>query len=197
MENQDDAEYRPDAKRMAIYSAAVAEFSQRGFAATSMANIADAAGMSRPALYQYFKNKGDIFVSAFVSLMADHIARALAALETPGSTVEHIDSFLQRFDGDLWEHMAASPHSEEIIGFKSETLQHDLGVAVTQLWQGLRDYLRKRGVTDTVQLTDWVDVLHFSPKGFKLDQPSIETFRRRLTTLASAVAKEIDATLMS
>ncbi len=47
-------------KREAIHRAAIVEFAARGFSGTSMANIAEAAGMSRPALYQYFRNKGDI-----------------------------------------------------------------------------------------------------------------------------------------
>ena len=58
-----------DAKRFVIHAAAISEFSARGFNRTSMSNIAEAAGMSRPALYQYFKNKGDIFGSAFVALL--------------------------------------------------------------------------------------------------------------------------------
>ena len=69
---------RGDPQRRAIHAAAIAQFSEQGFAATSMANIADAAGMSRPALYQYFRNKGDIYASAFVALFNDHVDLALA-----------------------------------------------------------------------------------------------------------------------
>ena len=84
-----------------------------------MANIADAAGMSRPALYQYFRNKSDIFASAFVALFDDHVDRALQALDDEGTTAERLDGFLQRFEGDLWEQMAASEHSEEIMSAKT------------------------------------------------------------------------------
>ena len=64
--SNDRTDQRGDPQRRAIHAAAIAQFSERGFSATSMANIADAAGMSRPALYQYFRNKGDIYASAFV-----------------------------------------------------------------------------------------------------------------------------------
>ena len=45
-----------------------------------MSHIAEQAGMSRPALYQYFQNKGDIFACAFAALVEQAGDRALAAL---------------------------------------------------------------------------------------------------------------------
>lgn len=183
-----------DPKRAAIHTAAVAEFSQRGLAGTSMANIAHAAGMSRPALYQYFENKGDIFSSAFAALMQDHADRALEALATEAPVSDQLDGFLQRFDGDLWEHLAASPHSEEIMDAKNNAVLASVGIAAARLWDGLGTYLE--GVAPSVtpsQRADWVDVLHLSPKGFKSDQPSISTFRRRLSVLARSVGAEIEA----
>ena len=77
--SDDSIVQRGGPQRRAIHVAAIAQISERGFSATSMANIADAAGMSRPALYQYFRNKGDIFSSAFVALFNDHADRALRA----------------------------------------------------------------------------------------------------------------------
>jgi AcrR family transcriptional regulator len=38
-------------------------FAERGFAGTSVQDIADASGMSRPALYYYFKSKEDLLAS--------------------------------------------------------------------------------------------------------------------------------------
>lgn len=185
-----------DEKRAAIHAAAIDQFSARGFAGTSMANIAEAAAMSRPALYQYFRNKGDIFTSAFVALMDDHAERALDALADNGTAAEQLDGFLQRFEGDLWEHLAASPHSEEIMSAKNDELAAGLGVVMARLWDGLAAYLEVahpgKSAAATTRRADWVDVMHFSPKGFKFDRPSIETYRRRLSVLARSVAAEID-----
>ena len=44
-------------------------FSERGVARTSLADIADAAGVTRGAIYWHFKNKGDLF-----SAMLDRVA---------------------------------------------------------------------------------------------------------------------------
>ncbi|HBH7059131.1 TPA: multidrug efflux transporter transcriptional repressor AcrR [Serratia marcescens] len=47
--------------RQQILDAAVREFSERGVAATSLTDIATAAGVTRGAIYWHFKNKVDLF----------------------------------------------------------------------------------------------------------------------------------------
>ena len=183
-----------DSKRAGIHNAAIKEFSARGLSATSMANIAEAAGMSRPALYQYFRNKRDIFASAFVALFEERVSAALAALVRPGTTGDQLNGLLQRYDGDLWELMAASPHSDEIVSTKGDFVESAVAEVVQRLWTGVANHLEviapSAGASGRAA---WVEVLSLSPKGFKSDRPSVETFRGRLTTLADSVAAAIDA----
>jgi len=174
-------------RRSAIHAAAIAVFSAQGFAATSMADIATAAGISRPALYQYFANKRDIFASAFAALIDEAVDRALAALKAPSSVGEQLDGFLQRFDGDLWEGMAASAHSEEILQTKHELAVDPWAPSVERLHKGLAAYLRRQGAPKA-RAGEWADLLELSPKGFKIDRPSVTIYRRRLTALANSVA---------
>ncbi|MBU3893115.1 Potential acrAB operon repressor [Serratia rubidaea] len=47
--------------RQQILDAAVREFSERGVSATSLTDIATAAGVTRGAIYWHFKNKVDLF----------------------------------------------------------------------------------------------------------------------------------------
>lgn len=183
---------RRGAKRDAIHRAAIEQFAERGFAGTSMAHIADAAGMSRPALYQYFRDKGDIFTSAFVALFEDLVERALWALQQPGSTAEQLDGFLQRYEGDLWERMATSPYAEEIIRSKNDDVVAAVAVVVGRLSAGLAAYLEQRS-EDAQARAEWVELLRWSPKGLTYDRPSVDTFRRRLTALARVVAADLDA----
>ena len=51
----------PEEKREAVFEAASEVFSRYGFRRTSMNDIAEAAGISRPALYLMFDNKEDLF----------------------------------------------------------------------------------------------------------------------------------------
>jgi AcrR family transcriptional regulator len=197
-ETSDDRRaHRGDPQRRAIHAAAIAQFSERGFSATSMANIADAAGMSRPALYQYFRNKGDIYASAFVALFNDHVDLALAALDSDGTNAQRLDGFLQRFEGDLWEQMAASEHSEEIMSAKSADTAEEIQHVVMRLRTGLAAFLAKqapgRSQAASARRAEWAEVLELSPKGFKYDTPVVAIYRRRLTALARGVAADIDA----
>jgi AcrR family transcriptional regulator len=51
------------AVRESIVASAAELFRERGFASTSMQDIADAVGLSRPALYYHFTNKDEILAS--------------------------------------------------------------------------------------------------------------------------------------
>ncbi|MFT5695911.1 MAG: AcrR family transcriptional regulator [Myxococcota bacterium] len=193
------AEATENPKHAIIHSAAIVVFSARGFAGTSMSHIADEAGMSRPALYQYFRNKGDIFASAIITLVENAADRSMAALLEPGSLAEQLDSYLQRFEGDLWERMSASNHGEEILSAKTEYAPRAMVVVMARMRDGLEQYLRRSGAGGRSaaairQRTDWMEILEFAPKGFKFDQPSVPAYRRRLTALAQSIAADIAAT---
>jgi AcrR family transcriptional regulator len=49
------------ATRLHLLQAALKRFADRGYAATSVQEIVDAAGVSKPALYYYFKDKAGLF----------------------------------------------------------------------------------------------------------------------------------------
>ena len=49
-----------DAKRLTILEAAAKIFNERGYHLTSMSDVADALGVSKPFLYYYLKDKEDI-----------------------------------------------------------------------------------------------------------------------------------------
>ena len=50
-------------KRQRLLQAAAQEFASAGFQKASLGRIAEGAGVSKPALYYYFEDKGDLFVT--------------------------------------------------------------------------------------------------------------------------------------
>ena len=64
-----------------VLEAAAKLFAQRGFGGTNLQDIADSLGISRPALYYYFKSKEDILASLVeeVTVFSGHQATELAA----------------------------------------------------------------------------------------------------------------------
>jgi AcrR family transcriptional regulator len=67
-----------------ILKAATRLFIERGFDGTSMYEIADALGVTRTAIYYYYKNKEEILVA-----LTDKITRVAAQLA--GQAAQHID----------------------------------------------------------------------------------------------------------
>lgn len=166
-----------------------------GYAATSMAKIAAAAGVSRPALYQYFSDKDDIFASAFASVFEERVDAALAGIEADGGVFDVLDALLQRYEGDLWELTASAAHNEELMAAKSPAVAAAVGVEVDRLWRAVDRWLADRHPGNSAAVRDrrsgWLDVLRWSPGGMRGDQPSVSEYRRRLTALARSVAADM------
>jgi AcrR family transcriptional regulator len=62
-----------------IFERATKLFAERGFSGTSLQDIADAMGMTRPALYYYVKNKDELLVK-LVAEITESPARKLALI---------------------------------------------------------------------------------------------------------------------
>ncbi|MEU6593686.1 helix-turn-helix domain-containing protein [Streptomyces sp. NPDC046881] len=82
------------AKRDQILTAALGVFGRYGFRRTSMDLLAQAAGMSRPALYQHFKSKADVFKAVGARLVADVGAAAEQAAARAGTVQERLYAVL-------------------------------------------------------------------------------------------------------
>lgn len=92
-----------------IRRAAVDVFGARGFRGTSMAAIADAVGISRPALSQYFENREDVFRAAMELLLEASADRALAALDAADGVVAALSGWVRSAHLDGYASLPASP----------------------------------------------------------------------------------------
>jgi AcrR family transcriptional regulator len=78
-------------RRRQLLDVALARFAAGGFHATSMEDIADAAGVSKPVLYQHFRSKRALYLELLEDVGAallDTIAHATAAVEDPKARVQ-------------------------------------------------------------------------------------------------------------
>ncbi|QKV95573.1 TetR/AcrR family transcriptional regulator [Streptomyces sp. NA02950] len=78
------------AKRDQILDAALGVFGRYGYRLTSMDLLAQASSMSRPALYQHFGGKEDIFRTVGTRLVDQMIRTAEKAAEAEGSTADRL-----------------------------------------------------------------------------------------------------------
>ncbi len=104
-----------DEKKQHIMTAAAEVFTRYGFKKASMQDIADAAMMSRAALYLHFRNKDDLFRS----LMEWHHGQALKAAEAAFSSdqpfVPRMERALTDFTMTMMAPVKASPHGLELF----------------------------------------------------------------------------------
>lgn len=103
-------------RRQQLLDAALALFSRHGFHGTSMDDIAETAGVTKPILYQHFASKRDLILQLLADLgtQLDHqISSSTTSAESPRQQVE--DGFRA-----LFKWVEANPRGFEVL-FSSET----------------------------------------------------------------------------
>jgi TetR/AcrR family fatty acid metabolism transcriptional regulator len=78
-----------------ILNAAEQLFVEKGYADTSINDIAEAADFSRTSIYQYFSSKEEIYVNIlerYTDLLIEHVAEAV---QKPATTSDKIRAFLE------------------------------------------------------------------------------------------------------
>lgn len=168
-------------RRSTILGAAIRVFAQQGYRGTSMAAIAAATDMSRPALYQYFADKEAVFRAA-VAWALDGVAHDVAERSRPGDGV----SVRSRVDGVLAGVMALYDGTElsrvrgEMI---DETYVHagDLWAQFEQrVLEALATALGDAGLAEPAEVA--VVLLH-AAEGIALKAPDRSRRNRQLTRL--------------
>ena len=71
----------PEDKRERIFNAAVSEFAQRNVQAARLSNIVEKAGIPRGSMYQYFRDKEDLYIHIYDTLRAQRAEYVKPAFE--------------------------------------------------------------------------------------------------------------------
>jgi AcrR family transcriptional regulator len=134
---------RTQAKREAVYDAASEVFACYGFRRTTMNDIAQAAGISRPALYLMFDNKEGLFQGLAAFRLNQAIQQALGVLARKGDTKECFIAAILEFENVFYEPIADSPHGAELMdisqSLSSELMMKGLGSLHTAMAKTLSD----------------------------------------------------------
>ncbi len=112
------AELRADERRGAVAQCAIEVFARYGFRRSSMEDIAAAAGMSRPALYQHFSNKAEIFRASSELAQATAFEAAKGAAEGD-DLAARLAAMLIAYKKPTWRIFATTPHGEELLGLNA------------------------------------------------------------------------------
>lgn len=101
-----------------VLKAALGCFMLYGFKRTTMDDIAQKAGISRPALYLLFPNKEAIFRSLSEELHNAALGRAEAALGAEGTMAERLVAAFEGKDLEFIELVERSAHGVELVDIK-------------------------------------------------------------------------------
>src|ERR1700722_12027430 len=78
-------------RRQQLFSVALELFARRGYRATTMDDIAEAAGVTKPLVYQHFSSKRSLYlelVDSIANELLDAVREAVLRAEGPRQQVE-------------------------------------------------------------------------------------------------------------
>jgi AcrR family transcriptional regulator len=104
-------EQKPNTKRPMIVRAATSLFSEKGIDATSMREIADAAGVREAAIYRHFTGKDDLAREIFLSWYGWYCGELEKIVSGPGTTMEQLRAIVRH------EFSVVTEHSEAFVYF--------------------------------------------------------------------------------
>jgi len=104
-----------DEKKSRILAAARSVFLRYGYRRVNMNDIAEAAGMSRPALYVLFRNKEEIFIAAYLRWVEETIAQVEAAMAQTAPAKDKMARAFEIWAVGPFELTTASPAAQELV----------------------------------------------------------------------------------
>lgn len=179
-----------DDKDSKVLEAAASVFFRYGYRRTTMADLAQAIGISRPALYLRYCNKERIFeavVRRFTTQILEEIRRGVP---TQGSVLERL-----RFAFDLWvvrpyALMASSPDAKDLADCSFEFAQTaiDDGYAAFEAeLHAILDAIPNPKAIPGTTPTEIAHILASTARGFKASARSIEELRGMIDGLLKVV----------
>ena len=137
--------------RARVLQAAKIVFARYGFRKAAMEDIAREAGVSRPALYQWFSNKKAVFQVLVEGIAADSLRAADAAWPQGASLAEGLPAAILAKDLPLYRLLRLSPHGAELLAVDealTSLMATDLEAAFATLLAAKVRSLRERDRLD-------------------------------------------------
>ncbi len=96
-------------KREAVLRVAASAFNRRGFANTSMDDVASVLGVSKPTLYQYFKSKQELLFACHQVAMDNGEAGLALAAAHDGTGLDKLIVYLRRYMSGIFGDLGNCP----------------------------------------------------------------------------------------
>jgi len=128
-----------DRRRHEIFGATVNLFLTKGFRETSMREIADAAGMGKSSLYDYFKTKDDILLWAMEDEIFDLTTAVKEIVQQPAPAIERLRQAMKKH----LENLVSSKEFYLKLSFEVQRLTIDSQQRIQVLRHAYQDMIRQ------------------------------------------------------
>ena len=173
-----------DDRKLNILEAALRSVTAYGVRRTSMDDIANEAGISRPAIYQHFRNKEDVIVSCIDLVNEKAFAEAKAASVSQTSVRGRLTSYLCEYMVFFYRLVIAGPHAKELLDVSTRFGSGKTEAAQQRLIYDLNEILGKDKNAETGY------ILAHCAKGLKYQAPDEATLVSRISFLVERFVEE-------
>jgi AcrR family transcriptional regulator len=183
--------HRPDADpaegdtRTRIQRIALELFTEHGYEATSLREIAERLGVTKAALYYHFKTKDEI-IDSLVNDRAARIQELVAWAQTQPRTLPSRCEILRRYSDLLYE----QEHHALVRFFErnqSSMAQHKAGAVMKERLRELQDMLADPTAPLTTRIRASLAIFSLHSTWFSVPDPEITDEQRREASLEVAL----------
>lgn len=138
------AEAEPSARARALLETGARLFAEKGFEATSMRDIAEAAGVSKALLYHHFKSKDDIYARIAFQATQHLNDYVQARIPAEGSAADKLRAFMLAAASFFAEHRLAWIAASNAFWSDPDQAQTELRITRRRQFEaGLRALIRE------------------------------------------------------
>jgi AcrR family transcriptional regulator len=174
-------------KERHVIDAAYRVFFRYGYARTTMADLASAAGLSRPALYLVFPGKAEVFQAVVEWLSESLLAAIRESLKDDWPLEKKLLHTLELAIAQPYDAVKANPDAADLLSLNHEVPALEASYASLQNYLAdlLSDAVRQSGLKATP--ADVARTLMSALRGFKLVASDGRDLRRLMTMQVSLI----------
>ena len=178
------------ARRHHIVTAATNVFSRYGYTRTTMNDIAKAAGLTRPTLYQSYPDKEAVFRAVIDEMATQLFATIQEGLARYQGLAERLRFACETWGAAGFALVQANPDAKDMFDLCFEPVKNSY-IEFAKLIAGiLRAPLSKANLNDDAE--ELSRIIIFSIKGFKETARDVEDMRRLIAAHTSVIAYAIE-----
>jgi AcrR family transcriptional regulator len=152
-------------RRDQVVQAAIGVFLRYGYARTTMADLAQAAGLSRPTLYLEFPDKDAIFHAVVDAMVADKLTQIRQGLPGYRGFQAKLRFACETWGAEGFELVQAHPDAKDMFDLGFASVCNGMSAFGDLLTDIIRPPLAESGLA--ISPTDLAQTIVFAIKGFK------------------------------